>query len=211
MLLKINYKETISLLLHIMSGPYDYYKFMGLLQYVIVDSSDESKNFILNKLQDNVMGPQIFSMLLTNGVINEYIPTIVINGGDEIIQQLVSIIYTDYWKVNTDYIYELINKREKISNKIMIMIFYQLKLTHEKISRTLLKYYKLQSSDLSESLDLYLSQMLDQEDNIKSFIALAKEYDCISELKEYINDKFYKEYYKELYDEHNERQENGNE
>jgi hypothetical protein len=115
-LIKIDHSRTLSLLRNILQEKEcDPLKFNNLLTYIIADNSSETKDFIQSKLStDSNMGTQIISMLLSNGLINDYFEYILEECDGTVLETIILHSNTEMWHIKIEEFCEHLIKRNDI-------------------------------------------------------------------------------------------------
>jgi hypothetical protein len=202
LLMKIDDKKAIRTLLGILSDKYiETSRTMGLLQYIIVDNSLEAKNFIEGKLlNDNIIGPQIISQLVTNNLLDEYSEYILTTCPSNIVQTVFSMSTSNYWKIKTDRFFEYLMCRKEADNQIINMISQSSIMNTREKSEIILKFYSKDKVSLEQALDSFIHTINSNTQAKREFIDLANKAGLIADIDAYLEkNKYIQNYFKDIY------------
>jgi uncharacterized protein YxeA len=181
------------------SKDYDHMKMYQILQYVVVDELDNTKNFIKNHLEENTfLGVQLVSALIQYGVMDEYSEFILELGADTVLQQFITMAGNDVWKVNLSL--NSIMKRISLPAYILGIIIHNKTFpTNEKMT-VLLHFYSKDTDESNDSnIALIITMIKDDENAKKEFLELVNKYHIEKKIMYFFQEnKHYLDYFKDM-------------
>jgi hypothetical protein len=204
-LMKLDFDRTIEMLRNKLSGvEYDFLKHNGLLQSILVDNSNETKRFIEDKLlNEQKTGVQLVSLLMTSGVINQYVDFIIQKCSEPLLLHILNDTISDIWHINKNNLYENLMKRENITSSIIqhIILNNNKNLSIENEITILLHFYIKDKTNLEQPLRSYIYTLNNDEEKQRCFFNVLEKNDCIDSIKElFLKENRLKTYFENLFD-----------
>jgi hypothetical protein len=197
-LIKIDYSRTLLLLRNILQEKeYDPLKFNNLLTYIIADNSLETNDFIQSKLStDSNMGTQIISMLLSNGLINDYSEYILEKCDGTVLQTIIGHSNTEMWHIKTEEFCEHLIKRNDIDIQNFESIIRNTKINVMEKIKLVLCFYKKNQEKYDSAMNTLINTISNDDKAKDDFLNIVKETKCEPEVKNFFNKK---NHYKSLF------------
>jgi hypothetical protein len=199
-LVKIDQSRTISLLREILQEKgYDPIKHGSILQYIIADTSPETKKYLQEKLvNDPDMGIQLVSMLMSNGKINDYTEYILENCNGPVLQSIINNSTVEMWHIKTDNFYEHLVKRDDIDIQILHSLISNAKIDIEERVRLVLKFYNKDKEKYDRSLTTLIGVIKDDDSKL-IFFDIIKECNYEKEINDFLRkNKHLKSYFPDI-------------
>ncbi|GHV74636.1 hypothetical protein AGMMS49940_19380 [Spirochaetia bacterium] len=198
-LLLLNYKKTIELLRnHFDNSEYDM-KFYTLLQYIVADNSNETKQFIEKKLiNDPKLGQQLLSLLMSNGVVTQYSEIIIEKCPAMFLSQILNDTISDMYHFKIDKVFETLMKRDSFDEQTMNFIIYNDKnLSIENKIELTVSFYIKDKTNLEQSLERLINVIQDDDNAKQFFVNLVKEKNYMDDIKLFFSaQQHLKDYFK---------------
>ncbi|MDR0370550.1 MAG: hypothetical protein LBH80_01665 [Prevotellaceae bacterium] len=188
-LIKIDHSRTLLLLRNILQEKeYDPLKFNNFLTYIIADNSSETRDFIQSKLSaDSNMGTQIISMLLSNGLINDYSEYILEKCDGAVLQAIILHSDTKMWHIKTEKFYEHLIKRNDVDVQNLEFIVRNTKMSVMEKIRLVLCFYRKNQEEYDSALNTLINTISHDDKAKDDLLDIAKETDCEPEIKQFFN------------------------
>jgi hypothetical protein len=196
-LIKLDYSRTLSLLQGLLrNNNYTPNKVLQFLAYIISDDSSETKCFIQSELlADSYIGNQIMSMLLANGLINDYSDYILEECYGTVLQTMIFYSNNAYCYIRAETFYEHLIKREDIDVYILNMVLNVFGMDITQKIKLVLHFYKGNQKKFDPAVITLINIIdINKDDKaISDLLNIAKETNCEVEINQFINrNNYYK-------------------
>jgi hypothetical protein len=199
-LIAIDSRKTIQILVDLLaSKDYDHLKMYPILQYIVVDEDEKTKDYIKTSIKENtIIGEQLVTALMQYGLIDEYSEFILEHGSENTLQQLIVMAGSDARKVNISL--DAIRKRGNVSGNIINRIIYnKIFPLQERVSVLLHFYSKSQDKSIESCVGAFIGTINADEEAKKIFLNLIKDQHLEKRIFDFLkNNRYYLDSFKNI-------------
>ena len=162
-------------------------KMNSFLTYLVFDEDNRTKDFIKEiLLKEGIMSQQIFSIILSNGILNDYLEFVITTCASTLVVQVILNCATNYWSIDSTNIGKYLLGRKIFDDQLLYQISSSTVINVEEKSEIILREY-VNDKSKEPSLSSLLQSLKDNEESRQIFKKTVDKLSINQDVKEFLD------------------------